>query len=651
MQAPDGGWYDETPPRVIGTVPAENAVNAHERKIRIYFNEYVKMDQDNEKIVVSPPQMEQPNIASRGKYILVELLDSLKSNTTYTIDFSDAISDNNEGNPLGNYTYSFSTGDHIDTLEISGTVLNAEDLEPIKGMLVGLHKAPEKMPTIGEKRDTMDVFMRIARTDSRGHFIMRGLAPGRYVVSAVQDADGDYRFTQKSETMAFSYDVIVPTSAPDVRQDTLWADELHIKDISTQKYTHFYPDDIVLRAFNHALSDRNFVKWERKDPESFTLFFTAPIPESQVKDEKERLPKLHGLNFSEKDAFIVEPSEFGDTITYWLKDTALVNQDTLHLEMQTLLTDSLGKLVPHTDTLEILAKTSYAKRLKRLQDKKEEWEKKLAKKRRSAAPGEVIDSIMPPQMLTPEYDAPQYISPNGVLKISFDKPLARFDSTAIHLYVKEDSTWYHAPFVVDKVSRRQYQVYSEWIPGAYYSFEVDTLAFEDIYGHHSAPYKAGVIARKLDDFASLFVDVVYNPMDSTNNAHGEGAPDIIVQLLDANEKVVSTSVVKDGTAEFYYITPNKYYLRAIIDSNHNGRWDTGDYYAGRQPEYVYYFNEEIECIAKRDLSRSWNLTQRKLDQQKPGAITKQKAEAEKTIQQRNAKRAAEKGLIYIPDGR
>ena len=86
---------------------------------------------------MSPPQLEMPEIKASGKKITVELKDSLIANTTYTIDFSDAITDNNEGNPLGNYTYTFSTGEQIDTFEVSGTVLNAEDLEPLKGIMVG----------------------------------------------------------------------------------------------------------------------------------------------------------------------------------------------------------------------------------------------------------------------------------------------------------------------------------------------------------------------------------------------------------------------------------------------------------------------------------------------------------------------------------
>ncbi len=231
MGQPDGGWYDETPPKVISTSPKEGTTQVTSKKIYINFNEFIKLENATEKVVVSPPQLEAPEIKSQGKRILVELKDSLKPNATYTIDFSDAISDNNEGNPLGNYTYSFSTGDKIDTMEVSGYVLEAENLEPIKGILVGLYA--DQSDSIFRKQP----MLRVSRTDSRGRFTIRGIANGSYRVFALQDADGDYVFNQKSEKVAFSRELVTTTSKPDVRQDTIWADSLHIKAINQVKYT------------------------------------------------------------------------------------------------------------------------------------------------------------------------------------------------------------------------------------------------------------------------------------------------------------------------------------------------------------------------------------------------------------------------------
>ena len=139
MGNPDGGPYDEEPPKFVRSTPKPFAINSKEKKVTIEFDEFIKLEKAAEKVVVSPPQLEQPEIKASGRKVVVGLVDSLRPNTTYTIDFADAIVDNNEGNPLGNYAFTFSTGTTIDTMEVSGTVLSASDLEPVKNIQVGLH--------------------------------------------------------------------------------------------------------------------------------------------------------------------------------------------------------------------------------------------------------------------------------------------------------------------------------------------------------------------------------------------------------------------------------------------------------------------------------------------------------------------------------
>ena len=497
MGNPDGGWYDETPPQVIGAEPEEKGINVNSRKIKILFNEFIKIENATDNVIVSPPQLEQPEIKAAGKRILIELKDSLKSNTTYTIDFSDAISDNNEGNPLGNFTYSFSTGDRIDTLEVSGNVLEAENLEPVKGILVGLHPVADSLKTGSSVLDVDSVFrkqplLRVSRTDSRGHFVIKGIAPGAYRVFALQDMDGTYTFSQKSEKIAFNHEIFVPSFKPDVRQDTIWSDSLHIRSITPVHYTHFLPDDIMLRAFTELQTDRFFLKTERKQANRFDVFFSYGHAE---------LPTIKGLNFNAEDAFVVEPTEKKDTILYWLRDTTLVNQDTLSVEMTYYATDSLGELQLKTDTLEILSKDPYAKRMKKLADEHKEWKKKQEKAAKKGIP---VDSVMPVKHLDLKWNAPSELAPDQNISVTFTTPLALADTSKIRLYSKIDTLWYEAPYEFRpmKNAHRTYELLGEWRPEVEYSLEVDSAAFTDIYEAQTGIQ--GEIARFVQ-FADLHV--------------------------------------------------------------------------------------------------------------------------------------------------
>lgn len=633
MGRPDGGWYDETPPYVVASVPKDGETQVNARRIHILFNEFIKLENASENVVVSPPQMEQPEIKALGKRIDVEIKDSLKPNTTYTVDFSDAISDNNEGNPLGNYTYSFSTGDRIDTLQVSGHVLQADNLEPVKGILVGLYA------DLADSAFTTKPMLRVARTDSRGQFVIRGVAPGTYRAYALADMDGNYMLSQRSEQLAFSHDTFSPGTSEAFRQDTAWIDSLHIKSIARVGYTRFTPDDITLRTFTQPLTDRFFLKAERQKATHFTLTFSYG---------SDSLPTLRGLDFDTAGSLFVEPSARRDTITYWLTDTALVNRDTLNVEISYLATDTLGRLAPQTDTLQILSKDTYARRIKKQQKDAEEWTKQQEKKKKR---GEPYDSIMPRQTTKPDLRTASALDPDRNISIEFESPLERIDTALIHLYAKHDTLWYKAPFRIearpvvapgDTVgsdtprSRRKYILRGEWRPDIEYSLEIDSMAFTDIYGLVSPKMKRGFKVRSLDEYGSLMFTI----------PHFTDAP-VVVQLLDAQDAVVKTAPLTDGTAQFYYIAPGTYYARLFADDNGNGVWDTGEYAANRQPETVYYYPDKIECKAKWDISLNWEPASRPLHLQKPEAITKQKADKQRRIMQRNMERARKLGIEYV----
>ena len=623
MGQPDGGWYDDDPPKVVGSIPEDRATNIKTNKISIYFNEFIKIDNATEKVIVSPPQLETPEIKGAGKKIVVELKDTLKENTTYTIDFSDAISDNNEGNPLGNYTFTFSTGEQIDTFEIAGYVLDASNLEPIKGIAVGLYD------DLSDTAFTTKPLMRISRTDSRGHFVVKGVAPGTYRAYALQDMDGDFSFKQKGEMIAFNHETFSPSSKPDTHTDTIWRDSLHIDALRQVPYTHFLPDDVTLLAFTHPQTDRYLLKTERLEPNKFSLYFTYG---------DSILPEIKGLNFNADSAFVIETNEKRDTIHYWLRDTMLINKDTLLMDITYHRTDTLGDLVLNTDSaLEVLAKVPYEKRMKEQAKEIEKWQKEQEKKKKNDLP---YDSIYPIKPLEVKYNVPSAATPNSRITIEMPTPLEVCDTSKVHLYSMIDSVWYQTPCEFRQIenSLRQYELLVDWRLETEYSFEVDSAAFIDIYGTASKPQKQGIKVKGPDEFSLLIINV--SGLEVADSS-------IIVQLLSSSDSPVREERVKDGNARFEYLSPGKYYMRAFVDDNGNGIWDTGDYAADRQAEAVYYYSQEIECKEKWDVTKSWNLTEVPRFRQKPASITKQKPDQEKKLKNRNVERAKQLGIEYL----
>ena len=620
MGQPDGGWYDDDPPVVIGSDPADQSTNVKAKKITIYFDEFIKLEDATSKVTVSPPQLEMPEINATGKKIVVELQDSLKENTTYTIDFSDAISDNNEGNPLGNYTYSFSTGDQIDTLEVSGYVLDASNLEPVKGIKVGLYN------DLADSAFKTKPMLRVSQTDSRGHFVIKGVAPGTYRAYALNDVDGDFRFSQKAEMVGFNHDTFVPSFKPDTRTDTIWRDSLHIDALKKVPYTHFLPDDITLLAFTQLQTDRFLLKTERNEPEKFSMFFSYGHPE---------LPVIKGLNFDADSAFVVETGEKQDTIHYWLRDTTLINQDTLRMEISYMITDTLGNLVSHTDTLEALAKVPYEKRMKEKAKAFEKWQKEQEKKKKH---DEKYDSIYPVEVLKPNYQVPSSMDPDKKIEIEMPIPLQRCDTAGVHLYSMIDSVWYEAPFTFRPVEYqlRKYEIIAEWRPNIEYSLEIDSAAFEDIHGLVSGAFKQGIKVKSLDEYSTLTLNI---------SGIADSLP-LRVQLLNNSGGKVKEVVAHKNVVRFDYVTPGKYYVSAFVDANNNGLWDTGNYNEDLQAEAVYYYSRMIECKEKWDVTQSWDLTSVPRFRQKPQEIVKQKPEAQKKQQNRNAQRASDLGITY-----
>ena len=613
---PDGGPYDEDPPKFVGSTPSLRAVNYKKQKIELEFDEFIKLEKASEKVIFSPPQMEQPELKVVGKKVAVEYLDTLKDSMTYTIDFSDAIVDNNEGNPMGNFSFSFSTGANIDSMEVAGTVLQAEDLEPIKGIQVGLHR------DLSDTAFSTKPFDRVSRTDSRGRFSIRGVAPGKYRIYALKDGNQNYLYDSKTEQVAFYDFIIVPDMMPATRQDTVWKDTLTIDTIMTVGYTRFLPDSLILRAFK-AENTRQYLTRSQRDQENhFILTFSA---------KADTLPTIKGLNFDEKDMFVIETTPRNDSICYWIKDSLVYLMDTLAIQLDYLYTDTLDQLVPTTDTLYLANKLTRAQKEKL---KKEEEEKKEKERKKREKKG-LEPEKEPMKFLDTKVDAPSSFDIYNNIVLSFQEPLASIDTSAIKMEVKVDTLWEPTPFmfVADSVMPRTYEILAQWEPEKEYQLTIDSAAIVGLYGLHNNKVQQTLKVKKLEEYGTLLLNIVGAP---------EGS---LVELLDNGGKVLRQQPVSaENTADFYFLNPNtKYYIRLLVDRNGNGKWDTGNYEQGIQPEEVYYFPKVWEMKANFEFEETWNIHEVPLDRQKLDEIKKQKPEEQKKVKDRNKERLKKLG--------
>ncbi len=210
---PTGGDIDTTPPKFLRASPENYSTNFNSKEIRIYFDEYIKLDKPQEQIIISPPMSPRPEITPMGgpqKYIRIRITDTLQENTTYVVNFGRSVVDNNEANPLPFFKYVFSTGTYIDSLTVKGTVQDAllKEAEPFISVM---------LYEVNENFSDSLVFNEAPRyitntLDSLRSFELTNLKAGTYQLVAVKDLNNDYKFTPSREKIAFMDSLITVPS-------------------------------------------------------------------------------------------------------------------------------------------------------------------------------------------------------------------------------------------------------------------------------------------------------------------------------------------------------------------------------------------------------------------------------------------------------
>lgn len=592
MSRPGGGPKDETPPRYIKSKPMPDTRNYNETRLELEFDEIIQVEKPNEKVVISPPQINNPKIQAQGKKLRIELQDSLLPNTTYTIDFSDAIVDNNEKNPLAGFSFSFSTGPQRDSLQISGILLNAADLEPITGMLVGAYS------NLDDTAFTTIPMERIAASDALGHFTIRNLKEGSYRIVALKDANRNYFFDTNTEDIAFYDSIVTPYAEPHVYADTIYTDSMTIDSIAYLDYNRFYPNDVLLMAFNELKKTRYMEDKSRKERNRLDFIFSSP---------HDSLPVVTPLNFApDSNWYVLEKNITNDTLSYWIRDSLVYNIDTLAIAMRYFRTDTLNMLTPYSDTLSMVFKAPKAKK---------------NNKKKQTAENDSTPAVIPTVFAKMEINVSASHDVNKPVPITFTVPVDSFNNSAFHLYEKNDTVWNIIPDSTytlrpDSLVARTYLLSYKWKPEGNYKVEADSMAVYDMYGLHTDKAQQEFKTKSLQEYSNLYFAIV----GVTDSA--------VVQLLDSSDKPVVEAPVVEGGAEFTYLKPGSYFARLFIDRNGNGKYDTGNYALKQQPEEVYYYPQELELRAYWNVEQDWNIYQTAIDQQKPLKIKKNKPKEE-----------------------
>lgn len=628
--SPEGGPIDFTPPHYVKSSPAQGAINVKGNKVEITFDEIVVIKDQQKKVSVSPVQKEPPIIKANGKKVTIEFRDEMKPNTTYSIDFSNAIEDNNEGNPLDGFSFAFSTGDEVDSLQISGILLRARDLEPMQHVTVGLHS------NLDDTAFTNLPFERMCRTNDRGQFTLRNLKPGRYHVFALNDMDGNYRMA-RTEDIAFLDEVIVPSTSTYESMDTVFTFDHQVDTIKAATHTLFMPNDVLLNMFNEDYHAFYLKSTTRPTPSKLHVLFSTHNPNG--------LPKMEVLKPTTHtdDWCVVEHNEYNDSLFYWITDSTLIKSDSIVVAMDYLRPDSADNWVQHTDTITFAYRKSGTQLKQEAQAKKEReaLAKRVASLREKQAKGKELDEEELKILADADKPVIQMLEIGmpkrgtfeifDTLKFTFPTPIASIKHEGFHLEVMTpDSIWHEKTNLPALVPERtgdvlNYMLPMKFEPDSSYRLRIDSLAITSVYGIQSEPLFSDFKIKGYEEYGNLVVNV--NVKDSA-----------FVELLNAQDNIVRVEQVKGSTAVFENLLPNTYYLRLVLDANGNGKWDTGNYLNHIQPEEVYYYPKRLKLRKNWDMEETWDIYATALDKQKPIEIVKNRPEQSKKFDNTDKKK-------------
>jgi uncharacterized protein (DUF2141 family) len=578
--SPTGGPKDDTPPEVVKSVPVSGITGFRGKEIIITFNEFLQLDKMNEKFMISPPVNEKPEILLRGKSLIVRFKENLKDSTTYTLYFADAVRDLNEGNPIANFLFVFATGNVIDSLSVTGNVLFSDNLEAGKDVFVILHheladSAPKKM---------LPDYITIA--DVNGGFRINNIREGKYKMYALIDKNGNKKYDLSDETFAFLDTIVeinplknwLPVPKDTAKTKPLSKTVKPVETVVRDKDIPLIDGEYKLFLFTAAKKARYLTSSARKQP--YQLIYTLSLP-----------PDSNNFSFeiagSGDRNWIIEKSQARDTMVVWLRDSLLYSEPVISSILTYPFTDSTGKTISRKDTIPMRFSVVRAPRSRPIRN----------------------------PMRFSSNASMNGIAPGHKVLIEATTPMVAPDTSKIMVYEndgksKKPVSWFISK---DTSNSRKLTIDASFLQGKNYMITIDKGAFRNIYGEYSDSTGISFTVRTPDSYGNLLLKI--------SNVPGS----LVIQLLDNKETVLAEKKInKPGNVQFPLLERGFYRVRAIYDLNGDGKWTTGDYDNGIQPEPVSYLPKEVEIKVMWNHEEEWDTGTAYLKDQKLKAGKDQK---------------------------
>jgi len=639
-----GGEKDETPPQLLLSTPENFTTNFTAEEVIIEFDEFLKLGNAAAKLIISPVMDKKPEVKIRGKELHIKFLSELLPDRTYTLNFGDGIADLNENNSIENFSYVFSTGSEIDSLQISGQVTSAFTNEPAEGVAVMLYQ---------EDNDSLpmtDLPIYLSLTDKEGYYNLQNLASGSYKIFALKDANSNYLFDQPKEEIAFLDSLITPgatliedaqpadtipltDSLPPLdslpKQDSLpvndtinkqpvperiqRADSLPITDtlneqpipektdsLSEQpvpersRRVEYFPKNINLKTFTEAYKKQYITSTSRPTKNQIEVIFNQPLDSLLIttplitSTQTQTQPKASSL----KPQAILYP-QTRDSITIFLKDSSLYNRDTLTYYFSYTAFDSVEQPYPQLDTVAFSFRTVPPK------------------------PGETVPN---PFKISSNFNRTKELGVQA--KLFFPEPWKDIDTSMIELVRTRDTLRFKEDFLykpdtltpfniamlqmpdeTDSLSEypvpersRRVSILNSFLVDSSYSLTLYPGAFTSYTGLTNDTTKISFKVNNPDQYGTVLISI-----DSLFQ------PAILLMVKGKGEVLEEVRLDSSGVVNFSNIKPGKYQFKLILDNNNNGKWDTGRYLKGLQPEAILLYEKELDVKANWELEESWKL--------------------------------------------